>query len=38
VRAESPRAHEDVARELVAVVAQRIEDLTQHVAEMGAMV
>jgi ADP-ribosylglycohydrolase len=38
VRAESPRAHEDVARELVAVVVQRIEDLTRHVAEMGGMV
>ena len=38
VRAESPRAHEDVARELVEVVAKRIKDLTRHVAEMGGMV
>jgi ADP-ribosylglycohydrolase len=38
VRAESPRAHEDVARELVEVIAKRIEDLTRHVAEMGGMI
>ena len=38
VRAESPRAHEDVAKELVEVVAKRIEDLARHVAEIGAMV
>ena len=37
VRAESPRAHEDVARELVEVVVKRIEDQRQHVAEMGAL-
>ena len=37
VRAESPRAHEDVAKELVEVVARRIEHLTRHAAEMGAM-
>ena len=36
MRAENPRAHEDVARELVEVVARRIEDLTQRVAEIGS--
>jgi ADP-ribosylglycohydrolase len=37
VRAESPRAHEDVARELVAVVRQRLDDLRVHAAAIGAM-
>jgi ADP-ribosylglycohydrolase len=37
VRAESPRAHEDVARELVAVVRQRLDDLQAHTVDIGAM-
>ena len=37
VRAESPRAHEDVARELVTVVRQRLDDLQAHTAAVGAM-
>jgi ADP-ribosylglycohydrolase len=37
VRAESPRAHEDVAGELVAVVRQRLDDLAANVAEIGAL-
>lgn len=37
VRAESPRAHEDVARELVDVVAQRIADLQQQTVVIGAI-
>jgi ADP-ribosylglycohydrolase len=37
VRAESPRAHEEVARELVDVVAQRIADLRQQAAAISAM-
>jgi len=37
VKAESPRAHEDVARSLVNVVARRVEAATQHIAALGAM-
>jgi ADP-ribosylglycohydrolase len=37
VRAESPRAHEDVAAELMAVVTQRLDDSRAHVAAIGAL-
>jgi ADP-ribosylglycohydrolase len=37
VRAESPRAHEDVAGELVAVVRQRLDDLAAYVAGIGPL-
>ena len=34
VQAESPRAHEDVARELVDIINQRLTDMRQHLATM----
>ncbi|MBN1246931.1 MAG: ADP-ribosylglycohydrolase family protein [Anaerolineae bacterium] len=37
VRAESPRAHEDVARDLVQIVAKRIEDLQEQVTTIGPL-
>jgi ADP-ribosylglycohydrolase len=37
VRAESPRAHDDVARELVEVVARRIADLRDQVGTFSRL-
>jgi ADP-ribosylglycohydrolase len=37
VEAQSPRAHEDVARALMDVVASRLKELSQQVDEIGAM-